>query len=178
MYDATRDTQRRGPLTQTYFAYGSNLDAAQMRARCPSAKLLGAAILDGYRLGFAGQSAAWGGGVATVVRDGEGRVPGLLWALSDEDLERLDRFEGATEHRAKRGAQGGSADRKAGGVAYERRRLLVTVADGARRRAHVYVKDAAQQSLPTEAYFGVLWRAYRKHGFDELALAMALGGER
>ena len=50
MYDATRDTQRRGPLTQTYFAYGSNLDAAQMRARCPSAKLLGAAILDGYRL--------------------------------------------------------------------------------------------------------------------------------
>jgi hypothetical protein len=72
MYDATRDTQRRGPLTQTYFAYGSNLDAAQMRARCPSAKLLGAAILDGYRLGFAGQSAAWGGGVATVVRDGEG----------------------------------------------------------------------------------------------------------
>jgi hypothetical protein len=54
----------------------------------------------------------------------------------------------------------------------------VTVADGARRRAHVYVKDAAEQSLPTEAYFGVLWRAYRKHGFDELALAMALGGER
>jgi gamma-glutamylcyclotransferase (GGCT)/AIG2-like uncharacterized protein YtfP len=159
MYDATRDAPRRGPLTQTYFAYGSNLDAAQMRARCPSAKLLGAAILDGYRLGFAGQSAAWGGGVATVVRDGEGRVPGLLWALCDEDLERLDRFEGHP-------------------VAYERRRLLVSVADGARRRAHVYVKDAAEQSLPTEAYFGVLWRAYRKHGFDELALAMALGGER
>ena len=74
MYDATRDTPRRGPLTQTYFAYGSNLDAAQMRARCPSAKLLGAAILDGYRLGFAGQSAAWGGGVATVVRDGDENV--------------------------------------------------------------------------------------------------------
>ncbi len=97
--------------------------------------------------------------MATVVRDGESRVPGLLWALSDEDLERLDRFDGHP-------------------VAYERRRLLVTVADGARRRAHVYVKDAAQQSLPTEAYFGVLWRAYREHGFDELALAMALGGER
>ena len=159
MYDATRDAPRRGPLTQTYFAYGSNLDAAQMRARCPSAKLLGAAMLDGYRLGFAGQRAAWGGGVATVVRDGEGRVPGLLWALCDEDLERLDRFEGHP-------------------VAYERRRLLVTVADGARRRAHVYVKDAAEQSLPTEAYFGVLWQGYRKHGFDELALAMAHGDER
>ncbi len=32
--------------------------------------------------------------MATVVRDGEGRVPGLLWALSDEDLERLDASRG------------------------------------------------------------------------------------
>lgn len=59
-------------MTHLYFAYGSNLDGAQMRRRCPSARLVGAAILDGYRLGFAGQSAALGGGVATVVRDREG----------------------------------------------------------------------------------------------------------
>ncbi len=160
MYDAGPDTPRRGPMTHTYFAYGSNLDAAQMRARCPSARLLGAAMLDGYRLGFAGQSAAWGGGgVATVVRDREAHVPGLLWALTDEDLDRLDRFEGHP-------------------VAYERRRLLVTLPEGDRRRAHVYVKDPTERATPTEAYFGVLWRAYRKHGFDELALAMALGDER
>lgn len=165
-------------MTHLYFAYGSNLDGAQMRRRCPSARLVGAAILYGYRLGFAGQSAAWGGGVATVVRDREGRVPGLVWALAAEDLDRLDRFEGATEHRAKRGAQGGSADREAGGVAYARRRLLVELDHGARRRAHVYVKDAAEATLPTEAYFGVLWRAYQQHGFDELGLALALGGER
>jgi hypothetical protein len=32
--------------------------------------------------------------------------------------------------------------------------------------------------LPTEAYVGVPWRAYQEHGFDELGLALALGGER
>jgi len=40
--------------------------------------------------------------------------------------------------------QGGSADRGAGGVAHARRRLLVELDHGARRRAHVYVKDAAE----------------------------------
>lgn len=63
-------------------------------------------------------------------------------------------------------------------VAYARRRLLVELDHGARRRAHVYVKDAAEATLPTEAYFGVLWRAYQEHGFDELGLALALGSER
>jgi gamma-glutamylcyclotransferase (GGCT)/AIG2-like uncharacterized protein YtfP len=159
MYDTEKNARRGAPLTHLYFAYGSNLDGAQMRRRCPSARLVGAAILDGYRLGFAGQSAAWGGGVATVVRDREGRVPGLVWALAAEDLDRLDRIEGHL-------------------VTYARRRLLVELDHGARRRAHVYVKDAAEATLPTEAYFGVLWRAYQQHGFDELGLALALGGER
>lgn len=146
MYDTQKNARRGAPLTHLYFAYGSNLDGAQMRRRCPSARLVGAAILDGYRLGFAGQSAAWGGGVATVVRDREGRVPGLVWALAAEDLDRLDRFEGHP-------------------VAYARRRLLVELDHGARRRAHVYVKDAAEATLPTEAYFGALWRAYLEHCF-------------
>ena len=136
MYDKLTKARSGDPLTHLYFAYGSNLDGAQMRRRCPSARLVGAAILDGYRLGFAGRSASWGGGVATVVRDREGRVPGLVWVVSADDLDRLDRFEGATEHRAKRGAQG------------------------------------------TEAYLGVIWQAYRRHGFDEQGLSRALGGER
>jgi gamma-glutamylcyclotransferase (GGCT)/AIG2-like uncharacterized protein YtfP len=170
--------RQHDPKTHLYFAYGSNLDGAQMRRRCPSARLVGAAILDGYRLGFAGRSASWGGAVATVVRDREGRVPGLVWAVSADDLERLDRCEGATEHRAKRGAQGGSTDRAAGGFAYRRKRLLVETGEARRRRVHVYVKDDAEQALPTEAYLGVIWRAYRRHGFDEQGLSLALGGER
>ena len=40
------------------------------------------------------------------------------------------------------------------------------------------MKDDAEQALPTEAYLGVIWRAYRRHGFDEHGLSLALGGER
>ena len=158
MYGTEKDARRGAPLTHLYFAYGSNLDGAQMRRRCPSARLVGAAILDGYRLGFAGQSTAWGGAVATVVRDPDGRVPGLVWAVSAEDLERLDRCEGHPR-------------------AYRRRRFLVDTGEARRRRVHVYVKDDAEQARPTEAYFGVLWRAYEHHGFDACPLAMALGGD-
>jgi hypothetical protein len=84
----------------------------------------------------------------------------LLGELSvlAEDLDRLDRCEGHPR-------------------AYRRRRLLVDTGEARRRRVHVYVKDAAEQALPTEAYFGVLWRAYHRHGFDAYPLAMALGGD-
>ena len=159
MYEKLTRARSGDPLNHLYFAYGSNLDSAQMRRRCPSARLVGAAILDGYRLGFAGRSASWGGGVATVVRDREGRVPGLVWAVSADDLERLDRCEGHP-------------------FAYRRKRLLVDTGEARRRRVHVYVKNDAEQALPTEAYLGVIWRAYRRHGFDEQGLSLALGGER
>ena len=52
--------------TTRYFAFGSNLDQEQMRARCPSAKLLGPAVLPGHALAFAGYSHRWGGAVATA----------------------------------------------------------------------------------------------------------------
>lgn len=62
--------------------------------------------------------------------------------------------------------------------AYRRKRLLVDTGEARRRRVYVYVKDDAEQALPTEAYLGVIWRAYRRHGFDEHGLSLALGGER
>ena len=62
--------------------------------------------------------------------------------------------------------------------AYRRKRLLVDTGEARRRRVHVYVKDDAEQALPTEAYLGVIWRAYRRHGFDEHGLSLALGVER
>ena len=37
-----------------YFAYGSNLDVQQMALRCPRARKLGRARLDGYELKFDG----------------------------------------------------------------------------------------------------------------------------
>lgn len=34
---------------QLYFAYGSNMDTGQMAHRCPGARKVGIALLNGYR---------------------------------------------------------------------------------------------------------------------------------
>jgi hypothetical protein len=77
-----------------YFAYGSNLDDAQMRTRCPSAVPGAKATLPRHRLIFCGHCRGWGGGVASLVRDGRSAFAGRLYRLQLADLARLDRFEG------------------------------------------------------------------------------------
>ena len=166
--------------TTLYFAYGSNLDPAQMRRRCPHAAPLGKGVLRGYRLAFGGHSRAWGGPVATVVKEPDDWVEGVLYALPRAELALLDRFEGATEHGApvERRAQGGSTARKASSFAYRRKLLLVTDETGRRRRAYVYVLPVAEEAPPAPDYLGVLWRAYQRLGFDQGPLVTARGGVR
>ena len=77
-----------------YFAYGSNLDLAQMKIRCPSSELISKGSLSGYRLTFNRYSSGWGGGVADVIQDQDSKVWGLVFKLSDSDLKRLDSYEG------------------------------------------------------------------------------------
>ena len=48
-YGRVRDTARR-----YYLAYGSNLNVPQMRMRCPWARVVGTAELQGWRLLFKG----------------------------------------------------------------------------------------------------------------------------
>ncbi len=140
--------------TILYFAYGSNLDGAQMRRRCPTAALVGPAALPGRALAFAGHSASWGGGVATVVPQDGARVPGLLWGLAPEELATLDRFEGFPR-------------------AYERKLWLVETPTGRRRRAYVYFKTDAAPSVPAPAYVDQIHDAYIDYDFNRAPL---LGG--
>ena len=69
-----------------YFAYGANLNILNMQDRCPDAVAIQPFYLEGYRLAFSG--------VATVLPEQTSRVPGALWAISDEDERALDQFEG------------------------------------------------------------------------------------
>jgi gamma-glutamylcyclotransferase len=159
--DATMRRGRARPRdTKTVmlvFAYASNLDAAQMRARCPSAHAAGPARLEGHALAFGGFSARWGGAVASVVRARGRAVEGLLYALTVADLEALDRFEGAP-------------------WVYERRTRVVTGEGGARRRAFVYAlrPAAAEPGAPAPRYLEVVVRAYERLGFDPLPLVRAV----
>ena len=70
-----------------YFAYGSNMQRAAMQARCPSARALGAARLDGYRF-FIGVD-GWG----SVKPSPGDSVHGVLWRLTPRDVAALHAYE-------------------------------------------------------------------------------------
>ena len=70
-----------------YFAYGSNMDAAAMRVRCPKSQPLGRGRLARHRF------ALMADGYATVVRDPASEAHGLLYDLALSDVPALDRYE-------------------------------------------------------------------------------------
>ncbi|MCC7364586.1 MAG: gamma-glutamylcyclotransferase [Dehalococcoidia bacterium] len=77
-----------------YFAYGSNMDAAQMARRCPGAVAEGPAVLPGWQLVFDTPSKTRGGLAANVVPASGHETHGVLWRVTAEHLEALDRAEG------------------------------------------------------------------------------------
>ena len=70
-----------------YFAYGSNMDEAALRSRCPRARRLCTARLARYRF------ALMSSGYATVRRDPRAEVHGVLFDLALSDVAPLDRYE-------------------------------------------------------------------------------------
>lgn len=105
-----------------YFSYGSNMDPAQLRSRCPSALLLGPATLPDYQLAFTLFSqtrqcgcpdirrcdAAPASSASHLVQQSAdcglpiltpSSVHGALYSLSDADLLRLDDYEGVSRQK-------------------------------------------------------------------------------
>lgn len=78
-----------------YFAYGSNMNMAQMKQRCSSPKVLGIARLPGYKVEFYGYSGIWDGAQETVIADTQSEVWGVLYELSAYDWEALDGYQDA-----------------------------------------------------------------------------------
>ncbi len=77
------------------FAYGSNMDQAQMRERCPGSDLsCFVAAARGWRLCFPRRSIKRKGGVGSITPDPGQSVWGVVFSVSPRDLIRLDRFEG------------------------------------------------------------------------------------
>ena len=80
-----------------YFAYGSNLNSRAVAEWCrhfghrpPPMKSGKPAVLDNYRLGFPIFSEYWGGGIADIVYDPGKYVAGVLFDLTDAELDVLD----------------------------------------------------------------------------------------
>lgn len=77
-----------------YFAYGSNLEREQMRARTPTAQFADVACLDGFRLVF-NKRGADGSAKANIVKssDPAAVVHGFLYEIPEPEFESLEGFE-------------------------------------------------------------------------------------
>ena len=145
--------------TIKYFAYGSNLDLSQMKRRCPSSKLISKGSLSGYRLTFNKFSSGWGGGVADVIQDQGSKVWGLIFELSDTDLERLDRYEGYHKDWTN---------------LYERWKAVIDTPNGQICDVWVYTVVEKQKFVkPTPEYLQIIKDAAVKWNFPKAYLTLA-----
>ena len=120
-----------------YAAYGSNMDPAQMRERCPHSPGAGSGWIDGWRLTFGGEDLGWEGSLATVVEAPGERVYVSLYDVTEHDERALDAWEGADN-----------------GL-YRKVRVRVSSLEG-EPLAWLYILDGFEGGLPSARYLGVL----------------------
>jgi len=84
-----------------YFAYGSNMDAADLARWCDkngykplSVETVMPVVLEGHKLVFNHYSKGREGGAANIIASKADRVYGLLFFLTVEDLEKIRKKEG------------------------------------------------------------------------------------
>ena len=135
-----------------YFAFGSNMDQAQMVRRCPSARFIATAKLRDHQLAFVGWSEGWQGAVATVLPRKRSCAYGVVWDVSTSELALLDAYEGVH------------------GNVYFRKATVVLLADGTTAIAWVYVKTDTREGAPSPAYHGQIREAYVSNGLPTRAL--------
>lgn len=131
----------------TYFAYGSNMDAVQMRDRCPASMPIATAELFGYRFIINSR------GVATIVEDESSTVRGVLWYTSEEDEASLDQYEGVSS-----------------GL-YSKEYLRVKAENGESVKALVYVAADRTEGEPRNGYMEKTIQAAERMGLHETYVA-------
>lgn len=133
-------------MKRYYIAYGSNLSEEQMARRCPTATIVGTAILENWRLLF--------NGPASIERKQGYQVPVLIWDIQPEDERSLDRYEGYPSY-------------------YRKEMLKVKVKDQI-IDAMVYIMNTNKESQPGQFYYDVLDKGYERFGFNKKILEKAL----
>ena len=76
-------------MGKLYIAYGSNLNLAQMAARCPSASIYAAGLLNNWELVYRGTQT---NSHATIRRKKGSFVPVLVWEIQPRDDARFYLF--------------------------------------------------------------------------------------
>lgn len=132
-----------------YLAYGSNLNIEQMQHRCPNAKPIGRAVIDGYGLLFKGSKT---GAYATIEKRKGAIVPVGVWEVDAADEKTLDRYEGFPTF-------------------YYKKKFNVYLErfDGTEEKATAFVYIMHEERLigiPTRTYVSICLSGYDDFGFD------------
>jgi gamma-glutamylcyclotransferase (GGCT)/AIG2-like uncharacterized protein YtfP len=77
-----------------YFAYGSNMNVEQMKARCPLARMVAIAAMSNHRLAFTRGSTERRCGVADAVPAAGEMLWGAVYDIEKTCLKSLDKSEG------------------------------------------------------------------------------------
>ena len=84
----TKWLKKANPEDRLYFAYGSNINQKQMAIRCPGATPVAIAKCPKYKFVINER------GVATILKQPNTDVFGILWVITDAHETALDRYEG------------------------------------------------------------------------------------
>lgn len=131
-------------MGKLYIAYGSNLNLAQMTARCPSARVYAKGILNNWELVYRGTRT---NSHATIERRYDSIVPVLVWDIQPRDEYRLDIYEGYPHY-------------------YFKKNIMVDI-EGGKKKAMVYIMDKRQlPGRPSSKYIEIIRQGYADNGMD------------
>ena len=106
-----------------YFAYGSNMSESRMINRGIKQKNKQLAFLDNYKFIINKRSYKDARiGYANVIKDENSTVEGILYEINDNDILKLDKFEGAPKH-------------------YTRNLMELRLSDGTKVKGMVYIAN-------------------------------------
>lgn len=135
-----------------YIAYGSNLNLAQMKYRCPTAKFIGTGVLENYELQFKGSLY---NAHATIAPRPGAAVPVGVWEIQSADELRLDQYEGYPH--------------------YYFKQTLAGTLGGKPFRGMAYIMDPRMEfGYPSARYYDTLLQGYRDCGLDPEVLRQAV----
>ena len=149
-------------MKRYYLAYGSNLNVKQMRFRCPTARIVGTAIIKDYELLFKGSKS---GSYLTLEPKVGAKVPVAVWAVEKSDEAALDRYEGFPTF-------------------YYKKELMIEVTGiktgkKYQREAFVYIMQEDRPfGTPSWHYIDTCIEGYATFGFDESLIMNAIQKSR
>ena len=133
-------------MKKYYLAYGSNLNVHQMKYRCPTARIVGTAVIRDYELLYKGSKT---GSYLTIEKKKGSLVPVAVWEVTAADEHSLDIYEGYPNF-------------------YYKKNMKIRLSEtGKTVDAFVYIMHEERRLwIPTPAYVSTCKFGYTIFGFD------------